>query len=618
MSIDPSVAAHGRVDAATDEPAPPAAAAPSDLADLAAAIARLEALIAADAAPGLDGSAAVERIADIAFVLHEREVEASLCDALDEAVREISDCGLIKSASTQRTQEAAALLRDLSRRVNDLMALTQAKESAEPAAMAQASPGAAESEAARFDDGEGAADADEQIPEDLFAPDVPEDDEFARVVATLAGSLTLPSDQAEAVSNPLPEAAAVAGQLPGAPQSVETMLVTASGDTVISSELLSEPLAPPNEANDEPAAEQSSADATLAEEIVREQASSDVVPAPLPSPLAAKVEPILSEAASNDTASNETASNEAMSKESVSNETTLNETASSETVSAEVLPSADLSVDSAATALSEDSANVSSLGPPPPDVTATPDMIATASVGENLSPASPQAVANVDIEPALPVLDALADHEDTAQRDGESAVEMFVPDEPEPHSPVEANNAAAITDNADEILEPIESDILEPIESDILAPVEPAPPRTFIPEALPAIDPDEDPGDLFEPMPTPVTAPMASTVTAKIPSFGEASPSVAAPPEPVNVAVNVETTPPPTSDGELKPVPSAQAAAVVPDNEARAPTPVATPDIKPQAQPATVPPPPPPRPAQADPLAPVRALSEEEMIALFS
>ena len=84
-----------------------------DLIAIAAAIDRVEALIGAGTAPGPDGSAAAERVADIAFVLHERDVEASLCDALDAAVREICDACALNEAAAQRTHEAAELLHEL-------------------------------------------------------------------------------------------------------------------------------------------------------------------------------------------------------------------------------------------------------------------------------------------------------------------------------------------------------------------------------------------------------------------------------------------------------------------------------------------------------------------------
>jgi hypothetical protein len=97
-----------------------------ELADLAAGLARTEALVAADTTPEPDGSDALERIADIAFVLHERDVEASLCDALDAAVRAISTAGARKEERARRTRQTAEVLRELLQRVTDMIALSEA------------------------------------------------------------------------------------------------------------------------------------------------------------------------------------------------------------------------------------------------------------------------------------------------------------------------------------------------------------------------------------------------------------------------------------------------------------------------------------------------------------
>ena len=62
-------------------------------------------------------------------------MERSLCDALDAAVREISDAGAIKRSSAQRTEQAAELLRELSRRVNDLIARLVTRLMPQPATL---------------------------------------------------------------------------------------------------------------------------------------------------------------------------------------------------------------------------------------------------------------------------------------------------------------------------------------------------------------------------------------------------------------------------------------------------------------------------------------------------
>ncbi len=133
MSKNPSSAAIARDHAAVEASSPRAVAVPKqDLADLAAMLARVEALVAADVTPEPTGSGSIERIADIAFVLHERDVEASLCDALDAAVREISATGEQKEDRARRARQAAEVLRELAQRIKDMMALSGAQHSESP------------------------------------------------------------------------------------------------------------------------------------------------------------------------------------------------------------------------------------------------------------------------------------------------------------------------------------------------------------------------------------------------------------------------------------------------------------------------------------------------------
>lgn len=158
-----------------------AAARANDLAELASALAQVEALVAVGAEAGPDAAAAVERIADIAFVLHEREVESSLCDALDAAMREISEANARNRASVQRAHEAAELLRALAQRLDTMMA-AQAQEHA-----ARSAAGAELECADEF-----------PAPARLFDEEVPEDGAFAQAVAALAESLPQRSDAASA------------------------------------------------------------------------------------------------------------------------------------------------------------------------------------------------------------------------------------------------------------------------------------------------------------------------------------------------------------------------------------------------------------------------------------
>jgi len=188
MASDRSAIAFERLDEVADADRRPADAPACDLAELASALAQVEALVTAgpDASP--DAAAALERIADIAFVLHEREVEPSLCDALDAAMRQISDANTRNRASVQRANEAVELLRALAHRLDAMIGTQAQAEAARPAAGAELEC------------------ADEfPAPARLFDADVPADGAFAQAVAALAESLPRPSDPAPAGFQELPE-----------------------------------------------------------------------------------------------------------------------------------------------------------------------------------------------------------------------------------------------------------------------------------------------------------------------------------------------------------------------------------------------------------------------------
>ena len=124
------VAAIARIEAAihSDPPQDPG----SDLFEIVAAIALIEAEIGTDAEPETGALAAVERIRDIAFVLHERSVEATICDALDAAIREISDvCGRSGTAAA-RLRRAAGRLRLVANRLSAMIASSSADPPAHP------------------------------------------------------------------------------------------------------------------------------------------------------------------------------------------------------------------------------------------------------------------------------------------------------------------------------------------------------------------------------------------------------------------------------------------------------------------------------------------------------
>ncbi len=213
MSTDPSTAAFARPDAAAAESQLPAAAQALDVAELIAALGQVEALLAG-APEGLEGSAAIERIADIAFVLHEREVERSLCDALDAAVREIGAADSVKRASMQRAREAAALLRELTHALNEILAMAAVEPQPQPAAIVVEAP-ALPNNVQTVQDGRDAEAAEEAEqaerdelapPTGLFDADMPPDDAFAATVVTLADALPEAAGAAPADSQPqMPE-----------------------------------------------------------------------------------------------------------------------------------------------------------------------------------------------------------------------------------------------------------------------------------------------------------------------------------------------------------------------------------------------------------------------------
>jgi hypothetical protein len=98
------------------------------LSDLAAAIKQIESVLRANEAPSVDVHFAVENIHDIAMALRQREVEAALCDTLDAAIREVGDAIVRGDAAAARAQSVAASLRELARRMDDMIALAASND----------------------------------------------------------------------------------------------------------------------------------------------------------------------------------------------------------------------------------------------------------------------------------------------------------------------------------------------------------------------------------------------------------------------------------------------------------------------------------------------------------
>jgi hypothetical protein len=118
------VGAIARIEATLRGDGPPRADATGDLMEIAAAIDRIGAALAAGMPPTSDVSAAIERLLDIAFMLHERPVEATLCDGLDAAIREISQANMRSESTAAGVREAAELVGALAGRVREMMALS--------------------------------------------------------------------------------------------------------------------------------------------------------------------------------------------------------------------------------------------------------------------------------------------------------------------------------------------------------------------------------------------------------------------------------------------------------------------------------------------------------------
>jgi hypothetical protein len=511
MSTDPSAAAIGRIDAAVEESSRRSAVAPDELADLATAIERIESLIVEGAAQGPDGSAAVERIADIAFVLHERELESSLGDELKTAAREINDIGALTQVSPERAQQAAELLRQLSRRVHDMIAQSKVEQSKAD----QSGPARKKTQFVIADED----DDDDDAPNDgSFKTDVPEDDEFAMVVAALTAAL--PSLAEFGAPVPVPPAlardtAALTddGLLPEL--SIETTDEAKAGE----SEAESESEAPPAAAPGDTVIVIESSSTVLVDDAVLPPTPSRQEEKSIEDPSAGAPGDILGDGALSDTLL------EDLLRDAVRNENPTSQ------------------------ALAETATEP----PPEPLAEAAPPQALLAL------PTPPEAPADAAPEVAEPSADLAEQilHGDDAPNDETQALR--------------------------ELEEQIAADIVP-----VAAGPAPAPNKdSSSASLLPLIAPDDDPGDLFD-----LTSP---------------APSLAAKPEPL--AAPTERTPEPA------PAIRAPLAASIP------PAAPLMPPLPPQqSRVAAVPvqPQPVPRPAPNDPLGPVRALSEEETIALFS
>jgi hypothetical protein len=496
----------GRIDAAVKESLGRSAVPANELADLAAAIERIESLIAEGPARDPNGPPAEERVADIAFVVHDGEVETSLGDELNAAVREINDIGGLKQMSPERAQQAAELLRQLSQRVHDMIAQSKVDKPPRPARKKS------QVVAAEEDDEEADATNDGS-----FATDVPEDDEFALVVAALTA--TLPQLAEFGAPVPVPPAALIRDAAPMIDDALLPELSVEPTDEAKTEE--SEPALPPAEAS--------------GDSVIATDSSSTIL---LDDSALPPTSPNNEETSSEDLSAGEPSAG-ALSDTLL--EDLLRSTAPTENSISEPPVEAATDPPPEPEVPAEDSAPEAVLAlPPPPQA---PDESADEAIAAELS---------------AELAEQLADHGDT----GKVLAQL----------PREAEEQQA-------------ADVDVPVVAESAAPSNK---EQSSPSLLPLLAPDEDPGDLFDetlPVPNivaskpePVVAPQATTLEAV-----QALESPLATPMPLD----------PKPQTPASPSPQSRVAAAAP------------------AQPVS-------RPASNDPLGPVRALSEEETIALFS
>ena len=115
------------------------------LADLTAIVTQAEALLRAQGTLKGDVHFAVERIHDVAMALRMRDVDTALCDTLEASVREVGDAVVRHEAAATGALSAAALLRDVMRRIEDLAVVASRMNAPDAAPLVR--PSARESEA---------------------------------------------------------------------------------------------------------------------------------------------------------------------------------------------------------------------------------------------------------------------------------------------------------------------------------------------------------------------------------------------------------------------------------------------------------------------------------------
>jgi hypothetical protein len=137
-------AALARIEASIrgDAPSPSSSALWCDLTGIATAIKQATAAVAAETKSAADIATAVECIQDVSFGLRERAVDASLCDAIDTALRDIVDACRPYHANGTSTLSATEVLEEIAGRLDELIkqSLGEAESVAAPRQTAGAVP----------------------------------------------------------------------------------------------------------------------------------------------------------------------------------------------------------------------------------------------------------------------------------------------------------------------------------------------------------------------------------------------------------------------------------------------------------------------------------------------
>ena len=195
-----------RLEAAVREPLEASADISGRLPGLLATIEQIEAVLRPGDNSAPDVHFAIEHIQDIAMALRQREVEPALCDTLEAAIREVGDSIVRNDAAAARAQGATALLRDLARRVTDLIALAAsveepAPEPGKPVVEVEAPNGEADWFDNAFDRSMTDSGAVEARVVDALMSD---DDVAALLLGSAPAHVHLPEKEAETVSDEVP------------------------------------------------------------------------------------------------------------------------------------------------------------------------------------------------------------------------------------------------------------------------------------------------------------------------------------------------------------------------------------------------------------------------------